>query len=218
MNIRMTRARQRGVVLLIALIMLIVLTLGSLALFRQVGTGIIIASNLTFKNSALVATDRGFEFARAWLMSPTTPLEQPSLANGYFPAWCNTFINSAGVPDGNNDGIEDDCKATPAPAEFNPLTYNWTNSALATADDGNGNEVRYVIHRLCRIPGGLNFTNALGIPQECVTLGSSVAGMDKGSISYGSTSLANTIKPYYRVTTRTLGPRNTIAYSQATLH
>lgn len=209
---------EAGVVLLFSLIMLVALTLGSLALFRQVGTGVMIASNLAFKSSALVASDLGIETARGWLTTTGTNLESASLVNGYFAAWCNSIINGSNEPDANNDGQTDDCKANPSPGEFDPLTYNWTNSKLVTSDDGNGNEVRYVIHRLCRIPGALNYTNALGVPQECVTLGSSIAGMDKNAVSYGSTSLSNTIQPYYRITTRTVGPRNTIVYSQMTMY
>lgn len=210
--------------LLIALIMLIALTLSGIALFRQVGTGVLVARNLTFRNAALVASDRGIEAARNWLVTSGANLQQPSIApsagtpTAYYPAWCNDSVNPSNVPDANNDGVEDDCKASPPPSEFNPLTYNWTNSALATSDDGSGNAVRYVIHRLCRIPGSLSFTNSNGVPQECVTLGSSTTGGSKGSVSYGGGSLANTMQPYFRITTQTTGPQNTVAYSQIIMY
>jgi type IV pilus assembly protein PilX len=209
---------QRGVVLLISLILLIALTLSGIALFRQVGTGVLIASNLTFKNAALVASDRGIEVARNWLVTSGANLQQASLANGYFPGWCNTSISASNVPDANNDGVTDDCKTSPPPSEFNPLTYNWANSVLATADDGSGNAIRYVIHRLCRIPGSLNFTNSDGVPQECVTLGSTTTGGTKGAVAYGGGALANTMQPYFRITTQTTGPKNTIAYSQVIMY
>ncbi|MBU0752071.1 MAG: hypothetical protein KJ787_12420 [Gammaproteobacteria bacterium] len=210
--------RQGGVVLLIALILLIALTLGGIALFRQVGTGVLIATNLTFRNSALVASDVGIEAARNWLVTSGANLEQASIANGYFPASCNISVNAANTADFDGDGLEDDCKAAPAASEFNPLTYNWTNSVLAIADDGNGNAVRYVIHRLCRISGSLSFTNANGVPQECVTLGSSTAGGTKGAVGYGLGALSNTMQPYFRLTAQTTGPKNTVAYSQVILY
>lgn len=216
--IRGMQRAQHGVVLLIALIMLIGLTLSGIALFRQVGTGVLIASNLTFKNGALIASDRGIEVARNWLVTGAANLQQPSLANGYYPGWCNTLVNVSNVPDADGNGITDDCKASPPPSTFDPLTYNWANSAVATADDGNGNAVRYVIHRLCRIPGSLNFTNSDNVPQECVTLGSSVTGGTKGAVSYGGGALANTMQPYFRITTQTIGPRGTTVYSQSIMY
>lgn len=210
---------QRGVVLLISLILLIALTLGGIALFRQVGTGVLIASNLTFRNSALVATDRGVEAARNWLVTPGPNLQQGNIATGYYPAWCNTSLNASNVPDADNNGTSDNCGASPPPSTFDPLTYNWTNSVLATSDDGSGNAIRYVIHRLCTIPGSLNYTDpTTNVSQQCVTLGSSSAGGTKGALSYGGGALTNTIQPYFRVTTQTTGPKNSVAYSQVIMY
>jgi Tfp pilus assembly protein PilX len=218
MQARPHNPKQHGVVLLIALIMLITITLGGLALYRQVGTGIIVASNLAFKNSALIAADRGLEAARAWLVSTALDLGSASVPNGYFAAWCNSVIDPSNNPDANNDGQIDDCKANPSPGNFDPRTFNWDNSALATADDGNGNQVRYVVHRLCRIPGALNYTHPLGIPQECVTLGSSTATGGAEIIDYGNRTLTSKIQPYFRVTAQTTGPRNTTVYTQMILY
>lgn len=207
-------ASQRGVVLLLALIMLIAMTLAGIALYRQIGSGLIVARNLSFKRVATVAADRGIEAARAWLTTQTSGgLEQGSAANWYFPGWCNTSLNGLGVPDANIDGTPDDCGNTPAPSEFDPLTYNWANSVVAIANDGGGNEIRYVIHRLCETPGGINAAN-----QQCVTIGSASSGASKSAVSYGTQPLSNTSQPYFRVTSRVLGPTNTVVYTQAVLY
>lgn len=206
--------RQRGVVLLLALIMLVAMTLAGIVLYRQIGTGLIIARNLSFKRTAAVAADRGIESARTWLVGQSSStLEQGSAANGYFPAWCNTTLNASNVPDANNDGTPDDCGAIPAPSEFDPVTYNWTNAVQATANDGAGNEVRYVIHRLCETPGGLNASG-----QQCVTIGSAGAGASRTAATYGTQALSNTSQPYFRVTSRVLGPTNTVVYTQVILY
>jgi Tfp pilus assembly protein PilX len=209
---------QRGIVLLISLILLVSLTLAGLALFRQVGTGVLVARNLTFSNAALVASDLGTEAARNWLVTGGANLQVGSTANAYYPAWCNTSLDAAGNPDADGNGTVDDCLAAPAPSTFDPLTYNWANSVLVTNDDGNGNAVRYVIHRLCRIPGSLNFTNSDGVPQECVNFGSASTGGTKGAASYGILALKNTMQPYFRITTQTTGPSNTVSYSQVILY
>ncbi len=44
-------ATQRGVVLLLALIMLVAMTLAGIVLYRQIGSGLIIARNLSFKRT-----------------------------------------------------------------------------------------------------------------------------------------------------------------------
>jgi len=59
--------RQRGVVLFIALIVLVAMTLAGIAMFRQIGAGVIIAGNTAFKENATSVGDLGIEGARGWL-------------------------------------------------------------------------------------------------------------------------------------------------------
>ena len=68
------RRGQRGVVLIIALVMLITITFAGIALFRQVGLGAVIVGNLAFKQGATAAADRGIESARTWLTTPSLAL------------------------------------------------------------------------------------------------------------------------------------------------
>mgnify|MGYP007028596707 CR=1 FL=1 len=51
---------------------------------------------------------------------------------------------------------------------------------ILAADDGTGNEVRYVIHRLCSIAGAANDPS-----QSCVTVGSASSGGSQVGGSYG---------------------------------
>jgi hypothetical protein len=202
------------VVLLLALIMLVAMTLAGIMLYRQIGTGLIIARNLNFKRTAAVASDRGIETARTWLIGRTAAqLEQGSAADGYFPGWCNTVLDAGGQPDADNDGQADDCGNNPPPSEFDPMVFNWATSALATANDGVGHEVRYVIHRLCETPGAMNASG-----QQCVTIGSASAGSARTSAVYGTQALSNTSQPYFRITSRTLGPTNTVVFTQTILY
>jgi Tfp pilus assembly protein PilX len=211
---RSPRASQRGVVLLLALIMLVGMTLAGIVMYRQVGSGLIIARNLAFKRTATIAADRGIEAARTWLVAQTSgTLEIGSVAAGYYPGWCNVSLNASNIPDADGDGNPDNCGAIPAPSEFDPLTYNWTNAVVATNDDGAGNEVRYVIHRLCQTTGAIN---AAG--QQCVTINSALSGGSHTAISYGAAPLSNTFQPYFRVTTRVRGPFNTVVYTQSIMY
>lgn len=210
--------QQQGIILILALIMLIALTLGGLALFRQTTTGILIANNLTFKRSTLTVADRGIEFARNWLQTTSSAssstLNTGSASNGYYPAWCYTqTVQTVDCKPAASTGA--------ATSEFNPQTFDWDISHVVqvTADDGNGNDIRFVIHRLCRIAGSIGDTvtdtgSGLSIPVDCVTSNAQGSGGSQGSTSYGGANFTSTSLVYYRVTTRVLGPRNTVAYSQ----
>ena len=182
---------QSGVVLMIALIVLVAMTMAAIALFRQASAGILIAGNLAFKQSSTYGTDRGVEEGRAWLLLQSADfLSNDAATQGYYSSW------SSG---------------------FDPTNYGWTdaNSFKVTADDGLGNEVRYVIHRLCAAANlAVNAST-----QQCVTVSSSGAGASKGGVSAGNFSLTTTIQPYFRITVRTyFAPRNTVSYTQTIMY
>lgn len=203
---RQSRTTQKGVVLLIALIMLIAMTLVGVSLLRSVGMGSSIAGNLAFRQNATSVGDLGVEVARAWIVNTgtNTPavLEADAISpNGYFATWDSTF---------------------------NPLTYNWSNSRkLATADhasisnssgkDDTGNEIRYVVHRLCGETGPVNGPYAS--PTQLCANYTDYSGLGgKGSTGYGQQQPSLAEKPYYRVTIRVNGPRKTTSYAQVIMY
>lgn len=186
------RHAQRGVVLYVALVVMIGMMLAGVAVLRSVGSGQSVAGNLAFKQNATSAGDLGVNSAAQYL-SPANAASAPSTAqlaadqaaNGYFAAW-----------DPN----------------FNPITFNWdTNPAVITLpDDGSGNVVSYVIHRLCRNAGALD-------GNDCVSaMGGTTLGLGGGGAS--STGIAPPAPPpYFRITTRIRGPRNTVSYTQVVM-
>ena len=182
------QTRQRGIVLFIALIVLVSMTLAGIAMFRQIGSGVIIAGNIAFRENATSVADLGVESARSWLVAQGSATLQTDLSPGYLSSWALTF---------------------------NPFSHTWTNSnsTLVTSDDGTGNEVRYLVHRLCAVTGSVNDPS-----QSCATVGSAGAGGSKGGGSYGVLPLSNTTAPYFRVTVRVAGPRNTVSYIQTIMY
>jgi hypothetical protein len=50
---------------------------------------------------------------------------------------------------------------------------------------------------------------------DCFKIASTSSGSTKGGSSYGQTPLAGSAQPYYRITARVEGPRNTVSYVQA---
>jgi Tfp pilus assembly protein PilX len=178
--------RQQGVVLFISLIMLVAMTLAGIALIRSVDTANLIAGNLAFRQGATLAADSGVETARTWLIAPAqggNALYNNSPANGYY---------SSAAPVASWE------------------QYDWTNLAVPVPGgvDAAGNQVRYVIHRLCTFagqpPGGAN--NCLS-----TTSAGSGQGSSKGA---GVQNPSGTAVWYYRITSRVIGPRNTASYVQ----
>jgi type IV pilus assembly protein PilX len=185
--------RESGVVLFIALIVLVAMTLAGLAMFRSVGTGVIIAGNLTFKQGATVSADLGIESGRAWLVAQTAGALQNDNLPFYYSSW-----------------------QIAAPNLFDPNTYAWDDNTKSTlvGNDSVGNEVRYVVHRMCDTANAS--VNAPG--QNCVTVMGVGTGSTKEHGFYGNVPLSNTFQAYYRITTRVLGPKNTVSYVQSIIY
>ncbi|MEF9962865.1 MAG: hypothetical protein RR749_11555 [Comamonas sp.] len=176
----------RGVVLLVALVVLLVMTLTALALVRTTTTGSSIAGSLAFKQTATTGADLGLEHGLA-------QLDQLSQ-------------NSAAL-DGNNASAGYFAQVDPKIAAKD---LAWSSARQATADDGLGNQVHYMIHRLCSSTGPWNASG-----QSCVAPQST--GCPGSSDSPGGVLPCND-RPMYRITARALGPRETLSYVQMTVY
>lgn len=191
---RTGQRRQQGIVLIVAILAIVAMAFAVLAMLRATSGSQGIAGNLAFKKNATSAGDLGVEEARSWLMAQTTAaLSADQATLGYYSTWSSTF---------------------------DPLTYNWsagTNAVEAIADDGAGNRVLYVIHRLCSITGSFSLPN-----QSCVrpsSLNAVGAGTKLGTGGGGGGPLAPVVSvPYFRITTRIEGPRNTLSYVQVIMY
>jgi Tfp pilus assembly protein PilX len=181
--------RQRGVVLLIALIILIAMTLGGVALVRSVDTANLVAGNLSFRESAVLAGERATEQAVIGWLQPMTIAKDPSLhadsaANGY-------------------RAVRQDPPAGTAWDTFWNTTL--AAQAITAAPDAANNTVSYVIHRLCD-GAGAPHTVSCSKPPSNANSG--------GSFSAGAVSTITSSQVYYRITARIAGPRSTVAYVQ----
>ena len=187
-----SRRRQRGVVLMIALIVLVAMTLAGIALVRSVDTTNIIAGNLAFQQAATHAGDTGTETAVTWLQANNAgnTLQANIFASGYAAARTD-------------------------PAAGQSWDAFWSNVLVPAGqvvtlpqDATTGNTVAYTIQRLC---------NALGDPAvpgvDCAVSQSATtsAGSSKGA---GVIALQYSAQVYYRITSRIAGPRNTVSYVQ----
>jgi Tfp pilus assembly protein PilX len=183
---------QRGVVLFIALIVLVAMSLAGLALMRSVDSGTLIASNLAFRQNATHSGDTGIEEARTWLMGQPGPSLYNNQTNvAYFAHWASE-INLLGTD--------------PDPTK----NYDWNGGRVVSGMPA-GYTARYVIHRLCEDTG-----NPASITCVKQSSGGGVSsGGPKGVVAHGAMGLTVETNALYRITVRTVGPRNTISIVQA---
>jgi type IV pilus assembly protein PilX len=181
------RTRQSGLVLFVALIVLVAMSLAGIAIMRSVGSGAMVSANLAFKQTTTVGAERGIEAAKTWLLSQSNAtLNNDVVTSGYYSSW----------------GV------------FDPTTYDWSSGTVTLPADSAGTAIFYIVHRLCQTPNAT--INATG--QQCVmksvTTSSSSAGGSSGGVGYGAVNLKTTVSPYYRVTVRSVGPKNAVSYVQ----
>lgn len=189
------KPHQRGVVLFVALIVLVAMTLAGLAVVRTTDTGMLIAGNLAFRKNAKHSADIGVERARQWLME-----------------------TGVGGPAALDNNVGSSYKATWSIANLtldkwgDPNQWDWSDGGSAKAiddEDGSGNQVRYVIHRMCANTGPVDILTCVTSPSQ---------GQDKGAGHYGKTTSLPGDLPYYRITARVDGPRGTVAYIQSFIY
>lgn len=199
---RLQHSRQRGVVLMIALIMLVAMTLGGLALVRSVNMTNIIAGNLAFQQGATNSGDTGIELAINWLEANSGPQ-----LYGSFAAQGYSSIRGDPAPGQSWDAYWRAVLANQA-VTVNPNLPGAFMAYTNSAPNAAGNTVSYAIQRLCANPFAPTSANAgCSQPPPTISVGSS-----KGA---GVVALTYSSQVYYRITSRIAGPRNTVSYVQA---
>lgn len=194
------RSRQQGVILFVALIVLVAMSLTGIALMRSVDTNLLVAGNLAFRQGATSAGDWGIEAARSYLKSAVianqSALDVDKPSDAYFATWQQGWdLYGSGVG----------------------TLFDWTNNSEVVGTDSAGNEVRYVVHRMCGAPGPSSSALANCMRTPTSGAASTALGSTKGATTYGSAALPAPTAVYFRVTVRILGPRNTLSYVQAVL-
>jgi Tfp pilus assembly protein PilX len=92
---------------------------------------------------------------------------------------------------------------------FDPKTFNWPAQAVLVGTDSVDNAVYYVVHRMCKDSGkSIDAT-------DCTKVTALSVGSTKGGAAYGSAALTGSSLPYFRITSKIVGPKNTVSYIQA---
>lgn len=188
--------------MVVTLVILVAMSLLGIALVRSVDTSTLIATNLGFRQSAVMSGDRGTEAAIVWLQVNKASLIADVAASGYYST--------------EQTGTDFTGKMTPATTADD---VSWAGASGATrrafvvsGTDAAGNQVAYIIQRMCDQTGSY----VAGGTIQCATSSTTVStGASQGSSSYGSYAITGKAMIYYRITTRTQGPRNTESFTQA---
>jgi type IV pilus assembly protein PilX len=213
--------RQRGVVLILTLIVLVAMTLAAIALVRSVDTGNVVAGNMAFKQGVTHSGDAGTEAAIAFLRA-TVPATGNGFAVddaanwdslpgvGYYASVPNTDTDMTGSSHDTARPLVDwgynNCNNASVAGCYEPV------QKMAT---GVGNNVSYIIQRLCSGQGAINAAT-----NNCVSYSSqSGQSPSRGSIDYAhNRRFAITPVAYYHITSRITGPRNTVSYVDTVVH
>lgn len=185
-------ARQRGITLMVTLIVLVAMMLASIGLIRSVDTANIVAGNLSFQQAAVHSGDAGVEAAVAWLEANAgNNLWNDNQAAGY-----HAFIGNP-APGASWDDY------------WNKVLQPW--GIVTLPQDAAGDIVSYTIHRICPGPG-----DPMSPGNVCASSTQMVAAA-AGATSQGAgqTALIPVTQQYYRITVQIQGPRNTLSYVQA---
>ncbi|MEO8134840.1 MAG: hypothetical protein ABI831_12775 [Betaproteobacteria bacterium] len=187
--------RERGAVMFITIIVLVVMTLAGIALVRSVDTSNLVAGNLAFHESAIHSGDTGIEEAVKWLQDNAG-------------ATLNTDDSTAGY---SSNGMN----AARSPATGQSWDAYWTATLAARSKtiagpNGAGNTVAFVIDRMCA------FANAPNLGATCASSPVVTAATGNAEVA-GEIPLNSQSKVYYRITVKISGPRNTVSYTQATV-
>jgi len=217
----LVRRRQAGVVLIVALIALAAMTLAGIALVRSMDTGLLISGNLAFKQATLNVAERGTEQAIGWLQANAStaaggafPPEEKliwhdSTANGYYATYrdvCDLTGNRTTVGTDDVSWIDADHPSGTTGG------INCGMKAVAVTGMPAGYSASYVINRMCTVEGKPGTTVPCAVyqgPQD------EYSKSTKRGCHYPDCGLPATSGRYYRITTRVLGPRNSVSYAQA---
>lgn len=207
MNRRRALPAQRGFIVYIALIALLILSIAALALLRTSDTAGVISGNLAFKQAATGAADTGAE--RAFNELPALASADVDVPGKYY-----RLMQAVDV-----DGI--------------PNTIDWSSvpcwaanggSAPVSCTDASSYRVQYVIDRLCTLAPAAGEAAAT-LATKCVAgmpfSSAGGAGSDTSSHAqtthvFGGLAAVSPTRPtiHYRVTVRVQGPRNTTSTVQ----
>jgi type IV pilus assembly protein PilX len=193
-------SRQRGMVAtLIALVVLIVTLFAVIALMRSVDTSNTIAGSLVFRQAVLQEAERAYTEAKA-LGVYTPPISNAdNAALGYYSSVQAPSEVRADLPKVLYDASD---------------ANNWVGTKqLVYGTTVWGNQVHYVVERLCPLPNVDATLSSCIVPGKAITGGTSSNTTSDPGVPFNTTGSAAA----FRLSVRVNGPKNSVAFVQTIL-
>jgi Tfp pilus assembly protein PilX len=191
-------AHQRGVVLIFALLVLLILAIGAVAILRSVNSSLLSSGNLAFHRDLVNQAEQAVSTVMTEFKTNGPPLSlNPTTANLPAANYSATTLptNAQGVPLALLDDTNGPNGFLSVGTIANDIIPNATSQVT----------IRYVIDRLCTNLGTASSAN-------CVQS----TGLPTGGTANRNTAVAPPSATVYRVSVRVNGPRNTQAFLQTT--
>lgn len=191
---------QRGAVLIIAMIVLVLMSLAAMSVIRSTDTGTLVAGNLAFRQATMHAADVAID--RAW----------EELVPGSYDGKTNYFST----------------RQTAAPNDFSnaqtiAASTVWSSASVPCFDergrtvdcsiDTGGYRIQYLIERQCRNDPDL--ADARDIMIECSVDHETAATATAAAIAAGTAVDPAALNVYFRLIIRARGPRGTVGFYEA---
>lgn len=221
------RQAQRGLSLIFALIALVALMMGALALVRHVDTATQLLGNLGFKQDTTASADQATRQAVSWLGANSASLNVDMVSDGYYAS------NHEFATDGITTKNPIDVTGSQLSGTSARQLIDWDNNSCASAVASsfsecsikpktittpiNGNTASYVILRMCNKTGDYVTDSTIKCAKPLTTSADNATGRGEMSYSdpvrYGSNS-----QTYFRVLVRMQGLRNTTSVTETIVH
>jgi type IV pilus assembly protein PilX len=208
------RRHSKGVALIIALIALVALTLASLGLVRSVDTGLEIAGNMAFKEASVAIGDLGTETAIKWLKENFDKLDQDGAdGSGYYASTgFSCDLTGGETPASDSDNVAWESGSVEANCNQKAAKLVAANAYSQTIVP-DGYSVYFIVNRMCNQEGRPDLDAGV----SCNPYPDATGGLEKSTksgASYANMPLSGGVIPYYRITAKIIGPRNTVSYTQ----
>lgn len=200
-------ARQRGVVMIVTLVALVVLLLGAVALLRSSDASSALAGQLGFRRDMKNQAERAIAMAVSSLktgsLSSAAAREKSEASANYAAAQLATDA-STGLP---TILLKSDAEFKAAGYKLNIVDGADSSAANATS----GVKVRYLIDRLCLAAGAVDAASCSRTNVQ-IQFNGQDSGSQKADTEFRSAQLV-----VYRISVRVDGPRGTQAFFQSSV-
>jgi type IV pilus assembly protein PilX len=201
---RAGRRQQRGAILLIALLVMLLMSIGAIALVTATNSSNLAVGNLAFRQASILPANFAVEQATAALFKDAnngTPMIADSRVDDPSQNYYATHNQSASWD--NKHGI-------PQPLQ----TKSSARALKVQFKDQADNDITYVIERMCNPAAAVIPVDKKATSAWCDMM---PPKQSPGTTSNDPPLFAAATLPYYRVTVRVDGPKNTTSFIQSTL-